>query len=66
MLLWWVVVKWVYLVLDRGQWWTLENTIMNLCVPYNMRNIFRAGLRGGTARQLPRCHPERGPKTSQE
>ena len=28
----WEVVDWIDLALDRGQWWTLVNTVMNLWV----------------------------------
>jgi hypothetical protein len=29
----WEVVKWIFLVQDRDQWWALVNMVMNLWVP---------------------------------
>jgi len=37
----WEGVEWVNLVHDRDQWRVLVNTIMNLRVPWKMRNFLR-------------------------
>jgi hypothetical protein len=29
----WKGMDWIYLAQDRGQWWVLVNTVMNLRVP---------------------------------
>jgi hypothetical protein len=28
----WEFVDWIHVVQDRGQWWALENTVINLLV----------------------------------
>ena len=32
-------VDWIKLAQDRDRWWTLENVVMNLRVPYNAGNF---------------------------
>jgi hypothetical protein len=31
----WSDVDWIHLAEDKDQWWDLENTVMNLWVPYS-------------------------------
>jgi len=35
----WVVVNWIHLAQDLGQWWALMNTVINLRVPYKAGNF---------------------------
>jgi hypothetical protein len=35
----WEGMDWMHLAKDRGQWWDLVNTAMNLWVPYMVGNF---------------------------
>jgi hypothetical protein len=32
-------IDWIELVKDRDRWWAVVNAVMNLLVPYNVRNF---------------------------
>jgi hypothetical protein len=35
----WDVMDWILLVLDKGHWRALVNTVTNILVPYNVRKL---------------------------
>jgi hypothetical protein len=35
----WEGVNWILVAQDRGQWWALMNTVINLRVPYKAGNF---------------------------
>jgi hypothetical protein len=32
-------VEWLHVAQDTGEWWAVENTVMNLRVPYHAANF---------------------------
>jgi hypothetical protein len=43
----WGGMDWIYLALDRDQWRSLVNTVMNLRVPSNFRKVLSSCTSGG-------------------
>jgi hypothetical protein len=47
----WDGIDWIDLVLDRDQWRALENTVINLWVPYNVGNFLSGCTMGSFSRR---------------
>jgi hypothetical protein len=47
----WGGINWIDLAQDRGQWRALVNTVMNLRVLYNVRNLLGGCATGGFSRR---------------